>query len=141
MSVATSEPDVDPGPAELSGPARNLAFAVIAGAMLLAALDGTIVATALPTIVGDLGGAQHVSWVVTAYMLTEAISTALAGKFGDMYGRRTIFVGGILVFRDPVGTGAVEITGRMVAFSLVIVGAALMPAPMRATHAPAAATK
>jgi hypothetical protein len=51
----------------------------------------------------------------------------------------TAIIGGILVFRDPVGAGAVEITARMAAFCLVIVGAALMPAPMRATHAPRAA--
>ena len=48
----------------------------------------------------------------------------------------TAIVGGILVFREPVGTGALEITGRMLAFSLVIVGAALIPAPVRATEAP-----
>ncbi len=53
----------------------------------------------------------------------------------------TAIIGGILVFRDPVGAGAVEITARMAAFCLVIVGAALMPAPMRATREPTAATK
>ena len=48
--------------------------------MLLAALDGTIVATALPTIVGDLGGGNHVSWVVTAYLLAQTIATVLVGQ-------------------------------------------------------------
>jgi drug/metabolite transporter (DMT)-like permease len=52
----------------------------------------------------------------------------------------TAIVGGILVFRDPVGTGALEITGRMLAFSLVVAGAALIPAPVRATHAPSGAS-
>lgn len=77
---------------------RNIAFAVIAGGMLLAALDGTIVSTALPTIVGDLGGAEHMTWVVTAYMLTQTIATVLAGKFGDLYGRKRLFIGSIILF-------------------------------------------
>ena len=59
--------------------------------MLLAALDQTIVSTALPTIVGDLGGAGHMSWVVTAYLLADTIATVLAGKFGDLFGRKLIF--------------------------------------------------
>lgn len=54
--------------------------------------------TALPTIVGDLGGAEHVTWVVTAYMLTQTISTVLAGKFGDLWGRKRIFVLAIVIF-------------------------------------------
>jgi MFS family permease len=66
--------------------------------VLLAALDSTIVATALPTIVGDLGGAQHMSWVVTAYLLTQTIATILAGKFGDLFGRKSIFIGSIVLF-------------------------------------------
>ena len=59
--------------------------------MLLAALDQTIVSTALPTIVGDLGGGAHVSWVVTSYLLTDTIATVLAGKFGDLFGRKLVF--------------------------------------------------
>lgn len=85
-------------PPLLSVRARNLAFAVVMGGMLLSSLDSTIVATALPTIVGDLGGAEHMSWVVTAYLLTQTIATILGGKFGDMWGRKTIFVGSIAVF-------------------------------------------
>jgi len=85
-------------PPLLSVRARNLAFAVVMGGMLLSSLDSTIVATALPTIVGDLGGAEHMSWVVTAYLLTQTIATILGGKFGDMWGRRSIFVGSIAVF-------------------------------------------
>ena len=56
--------------------------------MLLAALDQTIVSTALPTIVGDLGGLDHLSWVVTAYLLAITIVTPLYGKLGDLYGRK-----------------------------------------------------
>ncbi len=85
-------------PPVLGPTARNIAFSVILGGMLLSALDGTIVATALPTIVGDLGGAQHMSWVVTAYLLTQTIATILGGKFGDLWGRKTIFVSSIVIF-------------------------------------------
>jgi EmrB/QacA subfamily drug resistance transporter len=66
--------------------------------MLLAALDQTIVATALPTIVGDLGGASHLSWVVTAYLLALTASTPLWGKLGDMYGRKRLFQAAIVIF-------------------------------------------
>ena len=59
--------------------------------MLLAALDQTIVSTALPTIVGDLGGAGHLSWVVSSYLLADTIATVLAGKFGDQFGRKRLF--------------------------------------------------
>src|SRR4051794_28316046 len=69
----------------------NLVFATVVGGMLLAALDQTIVSTALPTIVGDLGGAQHLSWVVSAYLLTDTVATVLAGKLGDLFGRKLVF--------------------------------------------------
>jgi EmrB/QacA subfamily drug resistance transporter len=66
--------------------------------MLLAALDQTIVATALPTIVGDLHGLDHLSWVVTAYLLTTTLSTPLYGKISDLYGRKKIFQVAIVIF-------------------------------------------
>jgi EmrB/QacA subfamily drug resistance transporter len=66
--------------------------------MLLAALDQTIVATALPRITGDLGGQQHLAWVVTAYLLTSTASTPLYGKISDLYGRRKIFQLAIVIF-------------------------------------------
>ncbi|MHB8576821.1 MAG: MDR family MFS transporter [Dehalococcoidia bacterium] len=66
--------------------------------MLLAALDQTIVATALPTIVGDLGGLDKLSWVVTAYLLTSTASVPLYGKIGDLYGRKLVFQFAIVVF-------------------------------------------
>ncbi|HZT65071.1 MAG TPA: MDR family MFS transporter [Acidimicrobiales bacterium] len=66
--------------------------------MLLAALDQTIVATALPTIVGDLGGLNHLSWVVTAYLVASTVSTPLYGKIGDLYGRKKVFQVAIVVF-------------------------------------------
>jgi EmrB/QacA subfamily drug resistance transporter len=66
--------------------------------MLLAALDQTIVSTALPTVVSDLGGLQHYSWVVTAYLLTSTASTPLYGKISDLHGRRPVFLFAILTF-------------------------------------------
>jgi EmrB/QacA subfamily drug resistance transporter len=66
--------------------------------MFLAALDQTIVATALPTIVGELGGLDHLSWVVTAYLLTSTASAPLYGKVSDLYGRRIVFQFAIVVF-------------------------------------------
>lgn len=77
---------------------RNLIFLAIILGMLLAALDQTIVATALPTIVADLGGAGHQSWVVTSYLLASTIVTALVGKLGDLFGRKTVFQAAIGFF-------------------------------------------
>ena len=67
-------------------------------AMLLAALDSTIVATALPTIVGDLGGLSHLAWVVTAYLLAQTVVTPIYGKLGDLYGRKIVFQTAIVLF-------------------------------------------
>ncbi|MFJ2115527.1 MFS transporter, partial [Streptomyces sp. NPDC087850] len=77
---------------------RNIVFATIMLGMLLAALDQTIVGTALPTIVSDLGGAAHMSWVVTAYLLAETVATVLVGKFGDLFGRKLIFQVSAVIF-------------------------------------------
>jgi EmrB/QacA subfamily drug resistance transporter len=66
--------------------------------MLLAALDQTIVATALPTIAGDLHGLNHLSWVVTSYLLAATITTPLYGKLGDLYGRKKLFQAAIVIF-------------------------------------------
>src|SRR5580658_2230539 len=65
-----------------------IVYAALMLAILLAALDQTIVATALPTIVGDLGGLSHLSWVITAYLLATTVSAPLWGKLGDQYGRK-----------------------------------------------------
>ncbi|MEV7322706.1 MDR family MFS transporter [Streptomyces sp. NPDC093970] len=66
--------------------------------LLLAALDQTIVSTALPTIVSDLGGLEHLSWVVTAYLLASTAATPLWGKLGDLYGRKRLFQAAIVIF-------------------------------------------
>lgn len=83
-------------------------------------MDSTIVSTALPTIVGDLGGADHLSWVITAYMLTETIGTALAGKLGDLFGRKNIFMASIVIF---VGSSA--LAGMAHTMTLLIIGRGL----------------
>jgi EmrB/QacA subfamily drug resistance transporter len=77
---------------------RNVVFVTITLGMLLAALDQTIVGTALPTIVSDLGGAEHMSWVVTSYLLAETVATVLVGKFGDLFGRKLVFQVSAIVF-------------------------------------------
>ncbi len=67
-------------------------------AMFLAALDQTIIATALPTIGHELGDLEHLSWIVTVYLLTSTAVTPLYGKLSDAYGRRTIMLVGIVIF-------------------------------------------
>ncbi|WP_328409990.1 MDR family MFS transporter [Nocardia sp. NBC_00403] len=85
-------------PAPLSRARTNIVFGTIVLGMLMAALDQTIVSTALPTIVADLGGAGHLAWVVTSYLLAEAVATALAGKLGDLFGRKLVFQLSALIF-------------------------------------------
>ncbi len=75
-----------------------IVFAGLMLVMLMAALDQTIVATALPTIVGDLGGLSHISWVVTAYMLAQTAVTPVYGKLGDLYGRKIVLQVGLVLF-------------------------------------------
>jgi EmrB/QacA subfamily drug resistance transporter len=105
-----------PGPADGSGPgvtggdasgelgtflSHKQIMIILPGllmAMLLAMLDQLVVGTALPRIVGDLGGATHLSWVVTAYVLTSTITTPFYGKLGDMYGRKKFFIAAIIIF-------------------------------------------
>ncbi|MFI9490688.1 MULTISPECIES: MDR family MFS transporter [Streptomyces] len=90
-------------PAPAPGEGRSTRSVLVAiGAlllgMLLAALDQTIVSTALPTIVSDLGGLDHLSWVVTAYLLAATAATPLWGKLGDQYGRKKLFQTAIVIF-------------------------------------------
>ncbi|MFH0522443.1 MDR family MFS transporter [Streptomyces sp. M41] len=88
--------------------------------MLLAALDQTIVSTALPTIVSDLGGLEHLSWVVTAYLLASTAATPLWGKLGDQYGRKRLFQIAIVIFL--VGSalcGMAQDMAQLIAFRAV----------------------
>jgi EmrB/QacA subfamily drug resistance transporter len=76
----------------------RLIFGALMLVILLASLDQTIVATALPTIVGDLGGLQHLSWVVTAYLLASTVTGPIYGKLGDLYGRKIVLQTAIVIF-------------------------------------------
>src|SRR5258707_15106538 len=79
-------------------PPIRLLFTALLLVMLLGALDQTIVSTALPTIVGELGGLESLSWVVTAYLLTSTIVVPLYGKFGDLFGRKIVLQTAIVLF-------------------------------------------
>jgi EmrB/QacA subfamily drug resistance transporter len=83
---------------DLSRRAILLIIGALMLGMSLAALDQTIVSTALPTIVGDLKGGSHIAWVITAYLLAATVSTPLWGKLGDQYGRKIFFQAAIVIF-------------------------------------------
>lgn len=83
---------------ELSKRELYTVFGALMLGMFLSALDGTIVSTALPTIVGELHGANHLSWVVVAYLLASTVSTPLWGKLGDLYGRKNLYQISIAIF-------------------------------------------
>ena len=119
-----------------------LAFGGVMIGLFLAALDQTIVATALPTMVAELRGFQHLSWVVTAYLLTSTVTVPLYGKLSDLYGRRALFLFAVgvflvgsalagmaqdmtqlIVFRGIQGVGA----GGILAMSLIVVGDLFSP--------------
>jgi EmrB/QacA subfamily drug resistance transporter len=95
VSVAAAAP---PTFERITGRRLWLILGALLLGMLLAALDQTIVSTALPTIVGDLHGGSHLAWVVTAYLLSSTVSTPLWGKLGDQYGRKTFFQAAIIIF-------------------------------------------
>src|SRR5687768_4539962 len=120
----------------------GLLMAGLMTGMLLAALDQTIVGTALPTIVGELGGIEHYSWVVTAYLLASTASTPLYGKISDLYGRRPVqlfalatFLTGsalagfsqdmtqLIIFRGIQGLGA----GGLMTMAFTIISDAVPP--------------
>ncbi|MEU5293432.1 MDR family MFS transporter [Streptomyces umbrinus] len=86
-------------------------------AMLLSMLDGLIVGTAMPTVVADIGGIDHISWVVTAYTLTAACSTPVWGKMGDLFNRKHMFLGSIVVFMiGSVLSGQASSMGELIGF-------------------------
>jgi EmrB/QacA subfamily drug resistance transporter len=79
-------------------PQVRLIFGALMLVLLLASLDQTIVSTALPTIVGELGGISKLSWVVTAYLLSSTVVGPLYGKLGDLYGRKIVLQAAIVIF-------------------------------------------
>ena len=86
------------GAAALGHRQAMVVFSGLLMVMLLAALDSTIVSTALPTIVGDLGGLEHLAWVVTGYLLAQTIVTPIYGKLGDLYGRKIVLQSAVALF-------------------------------------------
>jgi EmrB/QacA subfamily drug resistance transporter len=101
----------------LQGRALRTVFIALMLGMFLAALDQTIVSTALPTIVGDLGGLNHLSWVVTSYLLASTVSTPIYGKLGDMLGRKPVFLAAILVFlAGSMFAGLSQSMGELIGF-------------------------
>src|SRR5690242_8102552 len=106
MSQTTAGPSGAPAdpqaagdqPAALSHREILIVLGGLMTGMLLAALDQSIVGTALPRIVSELGGLDKLSWVVTAYLLTSTAATPLWGKISDLYGRRLIFQAAIVIF-------------------------------------------
>ena len=100
-SQVTGGAGVRPGPATAPEDQHHSVLVVFTGLMLvllMAALDQTIVSTALPTIVGDLGGLNHISWVVTAYLLAQTAVTPMYGKLGDLYGRKIVLQVALVIF-------------------------------------------
>jgi EmrB/QacA subfamily drug resistance transporter len=126
--VAQSEHPRAAGPDTPGGPARpvlskrqtRLAFSGLMMALLLAALDQTIVATALPRIVGDLDGLEHMSWVVTAYLLAATVVLPVYGKLGDLWGRKRVFQFAIVVFlAGSALSGRAHSMDQLIAFRAV----------------------
>ncbi|WP_323771668.1 MDR family MFS transporter [Antarctobacter sp.] len=118
MSLAEA-PDIPtierPDPATL-----RLALAAIGATLLFASLGQTIVSTAMPVMVADLGGMDHITWVITAYLLASTIGAPVAGKLSDLYGRKAVLQGGILIFVvgavicGTAGSMGTVIAGRVV---------------------------
>ena len=141
-SAAPASPPSPGGPAPFTRRQILLVFSGLMAGLLLAALDQTIVATALPKIVGELGGLDYYSWVVTAYLLSSTVCTPLYGKISDLYGRRImvqsailIFLAGsllagvaqgmlqLILFRGVQGVGA----GGLMALTFAVVGDVVSP--------------
>src|SRR5690348_13105941 len=99
---------------------RRLTFGALMLVLLMASLDQTIVSTALPTIVGDLGGLEHLSWVVTSYLLASTVVGPLYGKLGDLYGRKRVLQAAIVVFlAGSALCGAAQSMPQLIAFRAV----------------------
>ncbi len=104
-----TENEVDREPAAAAH--RGAVISGLVMVLLLAALDATIVATALPTIVAELGGLEHLGWVVTAYLLAQTAVIPLYGKLGDLYGRKRVLQGAVIIFL--VGSALCGLSGDL----------------------------
>src|SRR5579863_1023327 len=111
---------VEPASQAIPPASAKLIFGALLLVMLLGSLDQTIVSTALPTIVGEFGGLEHLSWIVTAYMLTQTIVTPLYGKLGDLFGRKIVLQSAILLFlAGSALCGLSQSMGQLIAFRAV----------------------
>ena len=120
-----------PAPTTRTRGGVTVVFVALMLAVLLAALDATIVATALPTITAELGGLNQLSWVVTGYLLASTISTPLYGKLGDLYGRKRVFQASIVLFlAGSALCGQSQSMGELIAAHLM----EPVPAPSTRTH-------
>lgn len=121
-TIDAGQPDTTATETKPPARQRSLYFGVF-GLMLgmfLAMLDGLIVGTALPTIVGDLGGLDRLAWVVTAYLLTTAASTPIWGKLGDMYGRKGSFMTAVVIFlAGSMLSGVAQDMNQLIAYRAV----------------------
>jgi EmrB/QacA subfamily drug resistance transporter len=116
----TTPPAGERAPAGLSHRDVLLVFSGLMLGMFLAALDQTIVATALPTIVGDLHGLNHIGWVVTAYLLAVAVVMPAYGKAGDLFGRKRVFQFAIIVFiAGSMASGLAQSMAQLITFRAV----------------------
>ena len=106
-------------------------FGALFLALWLAALDQTVVSTALPTMVGDLGGLSYLSWVVTAYLLTSTVAGPLYGKFGDLYGRKIVLQVAIVITIAVIGDlSPPRERGRYQGFFGAVFGVATIVGPL-----------
>src|SRR5580704_17538310 len=118
--ATAAQPAADAQGHEEHGQKLLVIYGALMLALLLSGLDQTIVSTALPTIVNDLGGLSHLSWVVTAYLLASTATTQVWGKLGDQYGRKYLFLGAIVIFL--IGSalcGQSRNMGELIAFRAV----------------------
>lgn len=124
-----------PPPTSAPQPRIRVIFGALMLVMLLASLDQTIVSTALPTIVGEFGGLEHLSWIVTAYMLATTVVTPLYGKLGDLFGRKVVLQGAIVLFLlGSALCGMSQSMGQLIVFRAVqgLGGGGLMVTSMAA---------
>ncbi len=125
MTTTASEPTARPplggaSSSDTSPRQRRLVFGALLLVLFIASLDQTIVSTALPTIVGDLGGLQHLSWVVTAYLLASTVAGPLYGKLGDIYGRKRVLQVALVIFlAGSALCGAAQTMPQLIAFRAV----------------------
>ncbi len=118
--VGTAEAGTGEAGAEKQPRSVRVVLLALMIAMMLAMLDNMIIGTAMPTIVGELGGLEHLAWVVTAYTLATAAATPLWGKIGDMYGRKGSFMASIVIFLvGSALSGMAQDMGQLIGFRAV----------------------